>query len=61
MLIYMQRRGEARTLIGPPVFIAPGAETVTAGAAAVGHGVGMDEPSPVEPDSADPDAAEPSS
>lgn len=61
MLIYMQRRGEARTLIGPPVFIAPGAETVTAGAAAVGDGVGMDEPSPVEPDSADPDAAEPSS
>ncbi len=61
MLIYMQRRGEVRTLIGPPVFIAPGAETVAVGAAAVEDGVGMDEPSPVEPDSADPDEAEPSS
>jgi len=30
MLIYMQRRGEKRTLVGPPVFIAPGAETVPA-------------------------------
>jgi hypothetical protein len=24
----MQRRGEPRVLVGPPVFIAPGAETV---------------------------------
>ena len=30
LLIYMQRRGEPRTLVGPPVFIAPGAETVAA-------------------------------
>jgi len=30
MLIYMQRRGERRTLVGPPVFIAPGAQTIAA-------------------------------
>ena len=30
MLIYMQKRGEKRTLVGPPVFIAPGAMTVAA-------------------------------
>ena len=28
LLWWMQRRGEPRVLVGPPVFIAPGAETV---------------------------------
>jgi len=30
LLWYMQRRGEPRVLVGPPVFIAPGVETVAA-------------------------------
>ncbi|MGB9359207.1 MAG: prolipoprotein diacylglyceryl transferase [Acidimicrobiia bacterium] len=30
LLWWMQRRHETRTLVGPPVFIAPGAETVSA-------------------------------
>jgi prolipoprotein diacylglyceryl transferase len=42
MLVYMQKRGEKRTLVGPPVFIAPGAQTV----AAVGP---EEEPAPADP------------
>jgi len=52
MLIYMQRRGEARTLVGPPVFIAPGAETVTVAEAAADGGTDTDEQGSTDPDEA---------
>jgi prolipoprotein diacylglyceryl transferase len=42
MLIYMQRRDEKRTLVGPPVFIAPGAETTPA----VATDAAADDPDP---------------
>lgn len=46
LLWWMQQRREPRTLVGPPVFIAPGAQTVsvdgTTKGAATGHSVGSE-------------------